>query len=142
MGSLPRLLTVHRDRSVLVDFVSSGELVMDVNVRPAHSLRIRPVSLGARLLRMLGIRPGHRTGDAYLDDAYIIDHATQDDVQAFLTPEVIELLRRLEPFYRFQLTHKEYRCVKHVPDLVAYPPRRAAEDVDVMMAVVDLTLSP
>ncbi len=138
-STLPHLSALYRGRAIRVDFVHDGELVLDVDVHPPHHLRVRPKGLGCRLLGLIGIRPGHRTGDAVFDDDYLIDDATAEHVAAFFVPEAIALLRRLEPFYRFQLTHKEYRCIKHAPDLQAFPPERAAEDINVMMEVVDRT---
>jgi hypothetical protein len=141
LSTLPHLSAIYRGRAIRLDFVYEGELVLDVDVHPPHHLRIRPAGVGARILRLFGIRPGHMTGDDDFDRRYLVDDASAEQVRAFLTPEVKALLARLEPFYRFQLTHKEYRCVKHVPDLAAYPPHQAADDIDVLIDIAALTLA-
>ena len=139
VGSTPRLYAQYRGYFVKVDFVVHGEILLDINTPPPHHLRLRRQGVVSGALARLGVIGDHRTGDAVFDDDYLIDDATQEQVAAFLTPEVRSLVRRLEPFTLFALTHKEYRCLKHVSPLDAYPPQRAAADVDALVEIVELT---
>jgi len=139
VGAAPRLYAQYRGYFVKVDFVADGELILDVNTLPPHHLRLRREGVVSRALAKLGVIGDHTTGDAVFDGDYLIDDATQEQAAAFLSPEVRSLIRRLEPFTLFALTHKEYRCLKHVSPLDDYPPQRAAADLDALIRIVELT---
>ena len=139
LGSPPSLWCHRRGHFVKFDFVVGGEIVLDVNTPPPHHLRLRKEGFVSRALGNLGVLADHKTGDPAFDDQYIIDNATREQVLKFLTPEVRSLIRRLEPFALFALTHKEYRCVKYVSSLEEYPPQDAAADVDTMIRIAELT---
>ena len=138
LGSLPRLYANPRGHFVKLDFVVRGEIVLEVNTRPPHHLRLRKEGAITRALGRLRVLPDHKTGDPTFDDRYIIDNASQEQVTRLLTPEARSLITSLEPFALFELTQKEYRCLKDVRRLEDYPPERAAADLNTMIDLAEL----
>ena len=137
LSSPPRLNVDYRGRFVKVDLVTGGELRIDVNTPPPHRIRIRKENFVSRALGSLGVVCDHKTGDPEFDDKYQIDNSDSDWAARALCPEVLQRLAALEPFHFFELTHKDYRCLKGVK-LSQYDPAHAARDVDAMVDIADL----
>lgn len=138
VGGTPRLYTHYQGYFVKVDFITAGELLLDVNTPPPQRLRIRREGFVSKTLGSLGIVCDRKVGDIDFDEKYLIDNASQEWAAQALSDQVRRLLAVLEPFALFELTNKEYRCLKAV-DISDYTPSRAAEDVDAMVRIVELT---
>jgi len=138
LGSTPRLNAHYRGYFVKVDFVVASELRIDINTRPPHRLRVRKEGFISRALGAFGLICDHKTGDALFDEKYVIDNASPEWAAKVLCQDIRTLLTDLEPFSFFELTNKDYRCLKsvHIPE---YEPSRAAKDVDTMIQIVELT---
>ena len=78
--------------------------------------------------------------DIEFDGKYLIDNASQQWAAKALSDEVRKLLTSLEPFALFELTNKEYRCLKSV-DLPDYAPTDAAGEIDTMIRIVEIIRS-
>jgi hypothetical protein len=137
VGGAPRLYTDYHGYFVKVDFITGGELMLDVNTPPPQRLRIRREGFVSKTLGRLGIVCDRKVGDMDFDEKHLIDNASQEWAAQVLSGDVRRLLTALEPFALFELTNKEYRCLKAV-DISDYTPSRAAEDVDAMVRIVEL----
>ena len=138
VSGAPRLLAVYRGYSVKVDVVSNSDVILEVNTRTPHHLRIRKEGFVSRALDAVGIAIDAKIDDAEFDDTYRIDLATDEQVRSFLTPEVRALLKKLEPFALFRMTHLEYRCHRQVGELQHYPPQQAVNDLDTLIQIAEI----
>jgi len=137
LSSPPRLNADYRGHFVKVDFVTGGELRIDVNTPPPNRLRIRKEGIVSRALGTLGIVCDHKTGDPEFDETYQIDNASAEWAAQALSPEVRKLLGDLEPFVFFEMTHKDYRCLKGIK-LSECLPSDVVSDVDTLVDIADL----
>jgi len=137
LGSSPHLYTDYSGYFVKLDFVTPGELRIDVNSKPPHRLRIRKENHVSRTLGNIGVVCDRKTGDTAFDNKYLVDNASSEWVSKALSDQVRNLLIALEPFEFFELTGRHYRCLKMV-NLSNYHPGDAAGNVNTMIRIVEL----
>jgi len=135
LGSAPRLYTHYQGFFVKFDFVTTAEIIIDVNTPPPHRLRVRKEGWLSRAADSVPLLADHKTGDEAFDREYEIDNATSEQVLRFFTDEVRSLIRSLEPFVSFELTHKEYRCFKVLESSEEYTPAKAHADIDALIRI-------
>ena len=136
-GNVPRILGEYKGYSVKIDFISASEFLIDINLKPPHVLRIQKEGFFSRLLEGVGISSDVKVGDTQFDDKYQIKYATEENAKAFLSPEVRSLLAKLEPFGLFELTHKEYRCLKFLNEITEYTVDDAIADLGIMIDIIE-----
>ncbi|MCK5841585.1 MAG: hypothetical protein KAH31_05435 [Candidatus Sabulitectum sp.] len=137
LGSSPHLYSDYSGYFVKLDFITPGELRIDIISRPPHRLRIRKENYVSRTLGNIGVVCDRKTGDSAFDNKYLVDNASSEWASKALSDQVRHLLIGMEPFEFFELTGKHYRCLKMV-NLSNYSPGEAAENVNTMIKIVEL----
>lgn len=134
----PRLLADYKGRFVKLDFLSSTELILEVNAPPPHFLRISPENFASKALDKIGLSAEVKIGVPDFDSRYLIYNVSAERAKQTLTDEFRAILRDLEPFASFEMTHKEYRIFKDVHIDKDYTVDRALADLDRMIRLVKL----
>ncbi len=139
IGSVPRILAQYKGYFIKVDFVNTGELILEVNTIPPHFLMIRPTSWLAKFLPFMF--PDIEVGDHQFDEKYMIQNASSDKVEKTLTPEIRKILEKIAPFVTFEMTNKEYRIYKYVDLDYDYTIEKGMEDIDNLIKIVEIIKS-
>lgn len=137
-GRAPKLLAEYRGYFVTIDFIVVQELQLEVNVPPPHLLLLRPPGLLRRFLSSLGLPLGPRTRDPEFDQNFAIYYATKDEVRKTCTERFRQLVRALGPIIEFNMTRKDYQCLKSV-ELDRYKPEEALADLDTLIEIATVT---
>lgn len=119
-----------------IDFTLPEELLFEVFLPPPTVLLVRPRSLLDRVLGAVGLCPTIPTGQADLDDRFVVQNLPADQVGRLLTPAFVRLVLALGGFSVFEMTFRAYRMRKEVAITGDYTPDRAVADLRALQAVV------
>ena len=101
---------------LFLNALDDRQLLIVVRSAPAFRVRLSTESEFSKKVDQLGISDEVKLGDPQLDDSYVIRAGEPDQIGAQLTPEARSLIARLGPFVELDLTAREYRLLKEIPD--------------------------
>ncbi|NLI78872.1 MAG: hypothetical protein GX442_20820 [Candidatus Riflebacteria bacterium] len=118
-----------------IDFTLPEELLFEVFLPPPTVLLVRPRSWLDRVLGAVGLCPTIPTGQADLDDRFVVQNIPADQVGRLLTPAFVKLVLALGGFSQFEMTFRAYRLRKEIDITGDYTLDRAAADLRALQAV-------
>ncbi len=118
-----------------IDFTLPEELLFEVFLPPPTVLLVRPRSWLDRALGAVGLCPTIPTGQAEMDDRFIVQNIPADQVGRLLTPAFVRLVLALGAFSEFEMTFRAYRLRKEVAIGEDYTASQAAADFRALQAV-------
>ncbi|MBI3926395.1 MAG: hypothetical protein HY319_12715 [Armatimonadetes bacterium] len=118
---------------------SASQLLFAVKASPTHNVLISHETQITRTLDEMGISEEAKLGDPEFDSRYVVRNLSDQDAAELFNPEVLDLLRKLEPFTELELASTGYRLLKHVRLGEDYDATRASADIDALVDLVEKT---
>lgn len=134
-----RLYADYKMHYIKVDFIDATELLLEVNMAPPHRLLLRPENVVSKFLDKVSLSAEIKVGDEEFDSKYIVQNVNVAEAQKTVNEKFKEALKTLEPFLFFEMTGNEYKLVKRVDIQSDYNPRKALNDLDNLLLLVDRT---
>ncbi len=132
-----RLAATRNGHRVVLDFVRSWQVRIDVVTPPPHRLRVRHQSVSRQDFGAPDLMScDAKTGDQEFDSEYVIDSNDADWAMFALSPQVRQLMGDLDELAFLELTDVSYRCLKEFC-IGHYQPRQAVRDIETMIKIAE-----
>ena len=126
IGSLPRIYGEYNEYHVKLDFVVSGELIIEVLNK---GNRVFTISRHTFLSRILGkIFGGVKTCNNKFNSEFMIINVTRNLADLIFTSENISRFIAFKPFEKIEFSVRDYKVKKIVDG--SYTPEKARIDLD------------
>ena len=135
-GKIPEILVQCQEYIIKLNFINLGELVIEINYPPPHFLLIKPTNWLAKLFPFLFL--DIEIGEPEFDDKYLIQNTSYEKIIETLTPDFREIIQKLAPFIKFEMTYTEYRIYKYVDIEGDYTIERGMEDINNLVKLVSM----
>jgi hypothetical protein len=109
-------------------FSASKEVKIIVNKKPPHYMYVSPSNLLTKFSDALKISGAVKSDDFEFDTTYSVRNTGKQAAKKTLVSENITLIKKLDPFAYFEMTHKIYKFVKDVNN--NYTVRNAEDDLN------------
>ena len=96
--------------------LSDRQWLIVLQAHPSCRLRLSAESDLTKELDRLGLSDEVKLGDSVLDEAYLVRAETPEARDLLTRSELRGLILQLHPFVEMELTYKEYRLIKDIPD--------------------------
>ncbi|MBN2543245.1 hypothetical protein JXI42_10305 [bacterium] len=140
ISGLPGILGEYKGYGIRVDFLSPGELILEIYAgdKTPLLLQVMHESVVSKFLDKLHLSAEIKIGVREFDEKYKIQKSTLESARKTLNPDFRSVLMQLEPFAAFEITNNTYKVLKYVKPGFEYYPDRAVTDLETLIKLVEL----